>query len=291
MGDWLWTTITGKSVLAAQLFTKPVTMTKLICIIALLLFSQLMLADEAPEKKWELGVGIGSVYGPDYRGADEYRSFTSLLPYLIYRGKIIRADRDGVRAQFFSSDRIQFSISASAYISPDSDENRRRVGMPALGSTLEFGPSLNIRLSGDSLRQGWQLQLPWRAVFAIGGDSNKMIGSVFQPQLVYQHEFPAWRLRYSTGVIFGSDAYHDYYYSVAPRFVTDDRAQYDAQGGYSGYMNNLTLSRQLDIGNIKTRLALFARYDNLQGVGFNQSPLFQSQDVIRGGIAFIWVIH
>lgn len=266
-------------------------MKKYLIITALLLLNQPALADEPIEKKWELGVGLGSVYGPDYRGADEYRSFTSIIPYVIYQGKFIRADRDGVRAQFFSSDRISFSVSGNAYISPDSDENQHREGMPALGSTLELGPSLNIRLSGENLREGWQLQLPWRAVFALGGDSNKMIGSVLQPQLVYQHEFPQWRLRYNAGIIFGSDDYHDYYYSVAPQYVTNDRAEYDAHGGYSGYMNSLTLSRQIHVGTIKTRFAFFVRYDNLHGVNFDASPLFQSPNVVRGGAALIWVIR
>jgi outer membrane scaffolding protein for murein synthesis (MipA/OmpV family) len=248
-------------------------------------------ADEPTEKKWELGMGLGSVYGPDYRGADEYRGFTSAIPYLVYRGKFIRADREGVRAQFFDSDRFAFSISASAYISPDSDENQARQGMPALGSTLELGPSINIRLSGENLREGWQLQLPWRAVFAIGGDTNKLIGSVIQPQLVYQHAFSQWRLRYTTGVIYGSNSYHDYYYSVAPRYATLDRPEYDAQGGYSGYVNNLSLSRQLDLGTFNTRVAFFSRYDNLDGVDFDKSPLYQTPHVWRAGVAFIWVIR
>lgn len=243
------------------------------------------------EKKWELGIGLGSVYGPDYRGSNDYRSFTSAIPYVIYYGKFIRADREGVRAQFFDSDRVAFSISANAYISPDSDENKTREGMPALGSTLEFGPSLNIRLSGENLRQGWQVQLPWRAVFSVGGDSNKMIGSVLQPQLVYQYQFPQWRLRYSTGVIYASDDYHDYYYSVAPRYVTAERGEYQAHAGYSGYMNNFTLSRQIDIGTLKTRFAFFVRYDNLQGVDFDTSPLYQTPHVWRGGAALVWVMR
>jgi MipA family protein len=258
--------------------------------ILLLLISHGTHADEIQEKKWELGVGLGSVYGPDYRGSDEYRSFTSVIPYVVYRGKFIRSDRDGVKAQFFSSDDIDFSLSASAYISPDSDENKRRENMPALGSTLELGPSLNIRLTGENLHNGWQLQLPWRAVFALGGSSNKMIGSVIQPQLFYQHQFSAWNLRYKTSVMFASNAYHDYYYSVAAPYVTAERPEFHASSGYSGFINEISLSRQLDIAELKTRVAFFIRYDNLANVKFDKSSLFVSENVWRGGIAFIWVI-
>ncbi len=256
----------------------------------LLLSSAILSADELPEKKWELGVGLGSVYGPDYRGSDEYRSFSSVIPYVVYYGKFIRSDRDGVKAQFFSSDNINFSLSASAYISPDSDENKRRENMPSLGSTIEFGPSVNIRLTGDDLRSGWQLQLPWRAVFAVGGSSNKMIGSVIQPQLVYQQRFSSWYLRYRTSFMFGSNAYHDYYYSVDAQYATVERTEFNATSGYSGFINDIALSRELDIADIKTRVAFFIRYDNLANVRFKESSLFASENVWRGGAAFIWVI-
>lgn len=259
-------------------------------VISAMLTSPYLSADELPEKKWELGVGLGSVYGPDYRGADEYRSFTSVIPYLVYHGKFIRSDREGVKAQFFSSDDIDFSLSASAYISPNSDENKRRENMPSLGSTIELGPSINIRLTGDNLRSGWQLQLPWRAVFAVGGNSNKMIGSVIQPQLVYQQKFSSWYLRYRTSIMFGSNAYHDYYYSVDAQYATAERPEFNATSGYSGFINDIALSRELDIAEIKTRVAFFIRYDNLANVKFDESPLFASENVWRSGVAFIWVI-
>lgn len=248
-------------------------------------------ADTASDKQWQLGIGLGSVYGPDYRGADEYRSFSSLIPYIVYRGKFIKSDREGVKAQFFSSDKIDFSLSASAYISPDSDKNKRREAMPSLGSTIELGPAINVRLTGSDLQQGWQLQLPWRAVFALGGGSNQMIGSVLQPQLVYLDKFSSWSLRYRSGLVFGSNDYHDYYYTVAPQYARADRPQFDARRGYSGFTSDLALSRELGIQGINTRLALFLRYDNLQDVKFSQSPLLMSDHVLRSGIAFVWVIR
>lgn len=256
----------------------------------LLLISPTLYANETAEKKWELGVGLGSVYGPDYRGSDEYRSFTSVIPYVVYHGKFIRSDREGIKAQFFSSDDIDFSLSASAYISPNSDENERRENMPSLGSTLELGPSLNIRLTGENLRNGWLLQLPLRAVFAVGGSSNKMIGSVIQPQLVYQHTFSSWSLRYRTSVMFGSNDYHDYYYSVEAQYATTERAEFNSGSGYSGFINDISLSRELKIAELRTRFAFFIRYDNLANVEFNRSPLFVSENVWRGGAAFIWII-
>ncbi len=40
-------------------------------------------AQDETEKKWEIGVGVGAVSGPDYRGSDEYRKFISPIPYVV----------------------------------------------------------------------------------------------------------------------------------------------------------------------------------------------------------------
>ena len=47
---------------------------------------------------WELGIGAAAVRLPDYRGSDQAHSYLLPLPYVVYRGKILRADRDGARA-------------------------------------------------------------------------------------------------------------------------------------------------------------------------------------------------
>lgn len=242
------------------------------------------------EKQWELGIGIASLYGPDYRSSDQYRSYTAPIPYVVYHGKFIHSDREGVRSNFFTSENIEFILSAGAYISPNADENEARENMPHLGSTMELGPSINIRLSSDSMQNGWRLQLPWRAIFSVAADRNGYVGSIFQPQLVYHKYFTDWTLRYRTGLLFGSDTYHDYYYSVAQQFVTDNRTYYDAHGGYSGLTNEVSLSRPIKINEMHTRLAFLIRYDDLHGVNYDNSPLFKTKSVVRAGFAFIWVM-
>lgn len=247
-------------------------------------------AQENEDKKWEIGVGIGAVTGPDYRGSDEYRNFNSPIPYVVYRGKIIRSDREGIRGNFLRTDQYEFTFSAGAAITPEADKSTLREGMPELGSTLELGPSFNIKLTGEYLRQGWHLQIPWRAVFAIGADDSGYIGSLFQPQLVYQHSFSQWRFTYRAGILFASDDYHDYYYEVKPEYVTSERSYFDADGGYSGWNNHMAFSRQFNYNGIKTRLALFIRYDNISDTDFSSSSLVVSDHAYRGGFAFIWVI-
>lgn len=247
-------------------------------------------AQDDTDKKWELGLGIGAVTGPDYRGSDEYRSFISPIPYVVYRGKIIRSDREGIRGNFLRSDQYEFTFSASAAITPDADKNTLREDMPDLGSTLELGPSLNINLTGENFSQGWHLQVPWRAVFAIAADESGYVGSVFQPQFVYRNKLGDWTFTYRAGVMFASDDYHDYYYNVKQEYVTEARPYFNADGGYSGWNNQMALSRSFNHNGVKSRLALFIRYDNISGTDFNNSSLVVTDHSYRGGFAFIWVI-
>lgn len=255
-------------------------------------------AEEAPEKSlaegsvktWEVGLGLGALVGPDYRGSDEYRTYASPIPYFIYRGKVIQSDRDGVRGRFLQTPRYELSLSASAAITPDADNNKRREGMPELGSTLEIGPSFNLFLSGDSGRRGWQLQLPWREVFAMGGDDAGHVGALFQPQLVYTTQLADWRVTYRAGVSFANRDYHAYYYRVAPEYARPDRPAAEVSGGYSGWHNGLALSRRFDWQGADLRLALFVRYDNIDHTPMDDSPLVMTHSSGRGGLALIWVI-
>lgn len=283
-----------KSPLYKPQFMKLLLLFKLIgfaLIITLVTPSFAQNPETGAEKKWEFGIGAGSLVGPDYRGSDEYRDYSAPIPYVVYRGKYIRSDREGIRGNFLRTDTYEFTLSASAVITPDSDKSTLREGMPELGSIVEFGPSFNIRLTGEKMNQGWQLHLPWRAVFAIDDEESGYMGHIFQPQLVYRTNWSEWNLNYRIGVSFANDDYHAHYYTVAPEYATEDRPAFTATGGYSGWHNQLSLSRRIDIFDETTRLALFLRYDNLDGTDFSNSPLVVTNNVWRGGIAFIWVIH
>ncbi len=247
------------------------------------------LITHAEEKNWELGIGLGALHGPDYRGSEEYRTFASPIPYFIYHGKFIRSDREGIRGSFFESNNLEFSLSASAAISPDTDENELRQGMPELGSTFEIGPSLNYKLTGDDFSSGLSLQLPMRAVFAFADDAE-YIGYLFQPQLAYKTQWYKWNLYYRLGLTYADNRYHDYYYSVTPDYVTSTRPLFDASSGYSGMYNQIAITRKIKSEKLNMRLAFFLRYENLSGSDFTNSPLVETSDVWRSGVAIIWVI-
>jgi len=77
---------------------------------------------------------------------DQSSPYAIPFPYLVYRGTFLKADRNGIRGTFFDSDRIELSLSLSASLPVNSDDNRARQGMPDLQPTVEFGPSLDLTL-------------------------------------------------------------------------------------------------------------------------------------------------
>jgi outer membrane protein len=236
-------------------------------------------------KTWELGIGVGAITGPDYRGSKEYHHYVAPIPYVIYRGKYIQTDRDGVRSKLFERERYELNLSLGASITADSDENKLREGMPELYSTIEFGPAFNINLTGDTFSRGWFMHLPLRGVVAVGGGETDYVGWLVHPQLVYREQFKKWNFGFRTGVYYGSEDYHQHYYSVDPQYVTTERAAYQADAGYSGWSNQMALSRSID----DFRLAFFVRYDNLSGTNFSDSPLVETEHSFSGGVALIWV--
>src|SRR4030043_127182 len=118
---------------------------------AFLVFSFLMTGtafSQEKEKKpvWELGVGAGLLYIPDYRGSNESRFYVLPYPYVVYRGDIIKVDRQKIAGQIFKTDRILLDVSFYGSVPVDSDKNSARAGMEDLDPTFEIGPALDVTI-------------------------------------------------------------------------------------------------------------------------------------------------
>jgi MipA family protein len=224
----------------------------------------------------------------DYRGSREYSSHALPLPYLVYRGEFIKADRRGIRGEIMESDQFEFNISLNAAFTPDSEDNPLRRGMPALDSTFEIGPAFSLSLGDGTLEHGWLAYLPARAVIAFNEDSLHRMGWVLQPQLAYRRPFDSgWLYTYNAGVYYGDRDYHDYYYSIAPQYVTPDRHAYQADAGYSGFSTQFSLTRRH--GN--SWYGGYLRYDNLSGADFEDSPLVETGHYFALGIGLGWIFN
>ena len=67
---------------------------------------------------WEVGIGAAVLNLPDYRGSDESRTYLLPLPYVVYRGDWLRADRDGARALLAKVERVKVDVSVAASAPP-----------------------------------------------------------------------------------------------------------------------------------------------------------------------------
>ena len=258
------------------------------CVMALALCALPAFAE--PRPKWEFGVGATAFTLPDYRGSDERRGYIFPLPYFVYRGESVRVDRQGLRGIFFESDRVQLDFSANGTPPVDSSRNAARQGMPDLDPTLEIGPLINVTLWRDrAASEQLDLRLPVRYVIATDFSHAHGAGWVFSPNLALnlRPDFNGrWNLGMTTGPIFATGKYHEYYYGVDPQFATLDRPAYTARGGYSGWMSLVSLSRRYQ----KLWVGAFARYDALAGAAFEDSPLVRRRSSWMAGIAAAWII-
>lgn len=259
---------------------------------ALWLLQPVYAAAQAPaEPLWEAGVGMAVTALPDYRGADEGRTYLLPIPYFTYHGKRLRIDRLGVHADLIERERLQFDVSLSLGPPADSDENRARAGMPDLDLTLEVGPSLKLLCWASERRERTlTLQLPLRAVIATDFGSHwGQVGWVFAPHLSYDHSNfgpgVGWNFLASAGPVYATEKFHDYYYEVGPQFATAARPAFDAAGGYSGMRVTLSMSKRYR----EFWLGWFVRYDDLDGASFAASPLVRRGDSLIAGIGMSWV--
>ena len=239
--------------------------------------------------QWEFGLGATAFTLPDYRGSDERRAYVWPLPFLVYRGDKVRVDRQGFRGIFFESDRVQLDFSLYGTPPVDSSKNDARQGMPDLDPTLEIGPLVTVNLYRDRPAQDQlDLRLPFRYVVATDFTHAHGAGWVFNPNLALNTRPDLrgrWNLGVTTGPIFATSKYHEYYYGVDQQFATAQRPEYSPRGGYSGWMGLVSLSRRYG----KLWIGGFARYDSLTGAVFEDSPLMRRSSSWMAGLAGAWI--
>jgi len=253
----------------------------------------LALAQTQPQQKplWELGIGSAIMQLPYYRGSDTGRGYLLPYPYLVYRGDYLNVDRDGVHGLLYRSEDIVLDLSLAGGVPVPSDQDGPRQGMPDLSPSIEFGPSLDLRLWHDEQQHKGQklwLRLPLRAAYSIDGRDSAHQGWIFAPYLEFSRESYAAKLEYSLsiGPMFADKNYHDYFYGVEPAYATPTRPAYRGSSGYNG--SRITLLVQKRINNLS--LTGFLRLDSLKGAAFTDSPLLQSRRYHIIGFAISWVL-
>jgi outer membrane protein len=244
-------------------------------------------ADDKP--LWEFGLGAGVLALNDYRGADTTHVYLLPVPYFVYRGTLLKSDREGLRGLLVNQQRVELNLSVSA--TPPARSDAARTGMPDLRATFEVGPQLNVHLwrsTAEHLKL--DLRVPARAAFTFEAIPH-YVGVFVAPNLgldIAQHggEY-GWKLGLLAGPLFATRRYDDYFYTVAPQYATAARPAYQASGGYAGSQILASLSRRYP----SFWIGAYVRHDTLAGASFAASPLVERDSYWSTGFAVMWMIR
>jgi len=261
-----------------------------VALLALLVLTAGGTARAASRPLWEAGLGIGAISFPDYTGSDQQRSYLVPVPYFVYRGRILKADRNGVQARLFGSTRLRAYVSASASPPVYSSQDRVRSGMPDVHAAVGIGPALEVRLWHSAGRRArLQLLLPLQAVYGIALPLRQVgwySNPVLNLDLTDPHARYSWNLGLQAGPIFTDQRYAQTYYGVAPAYANAARPAYRAPGGYGGSQFTVALSKRY----ARFWVGAFMRYYDLAGAGYAASPLVTTRHNIAAGVGIAWIL-
>ena len=239
---------------------------------------------EEPKSRWEAGIALGAYSYTDWRGADHRNTTFLPLPYLIYRGERVHLARDGLKIRLLDSDRLSINLAAAFSLAGRAADNPLRAGMPKLLGTFKVGPVVNVNInSSPKPLIKWDLRLPVLAVAATNFRQFRHAGFTAFPHLRgrYETEQNGWTylLGSSLGAELASEQNNDYFYQVRASEARSTRPAYDAKAGYGG----AALSSYASASRGRWGYGVYARFDDLHGATFENSPLVQTKDFWSAG--------
>lgn len=237
---------------------------------------------------WEVGVGAGAGWLPDYPAADQGRVRALALPVIRYRGEFLRSDERGLlRGRLMRNRDLELDVSFAGAFPAASQDNDARRGMPDLDWMGEVGPRLlwTLARSPDGA-PAVQVDIPLRAVLSTDFRSGvRHEGWVFHPTASWTTRDMVGSgvtLRLSGGPMLADRALADTFYGVAPAFATAARPAWRGRAGYMGSTLAVTASRPLT-----DRVTLLGRVEGRShhGAANRASPLHRSDTGISAGLA------
>ncbi len=247
-------------------------------------------AQAAQKPLWEAGLGVGTLSFPDYVGSDQQHNYLLPVPYFVYRGPIVRADRNGVQARLFGSEHTDAYLSLGASPPVNSTDNRARSGMADLKPMVEFGPALKVRLWASSARRmRLDFRAPLRTVVTVEShprDVGWLLAPVLNLDMADVAGMHGLNLGAQTGPIFADRSYTQTLYGVARSDAMPIRPAYSARGGYAGSQFTLALSKRF----VGFWVGAFTRYDNVSGAVFADSPLVRRNHNLSAGFGITWIL-
>lgn len=240
------------------------------------------------EPLWEIGIGAFGISQQAYPGADQQVNRGIALPYALYRGEVLRVDRGGAGLRAVKQPAFEVDIGVSGAFGARSDDIEARRGMPDLGTLVEFGPRVRVKLGSDPKRSAWRLDLPLRGVFDLD-DGAAHRGMAFEPELSFQRRTASGlSMSASIGAIVADQRLARTFYAVDAADVAPGRPAYVASSGLVAWRLSGSISQPL---GTDWRVFGFARLDSLNGAANRDSPLVRRTTGLTGGVglSYTWL--
>ena len=236
---------------------------------------------------WEAGIGVGTLVLPAYKGSSTTRVYVAPLPYFVYRGEILRTNRDGVGLKILGAQNWKLDLSLSGGL-PVQSSGTKREGMKDLPLVGEVGAVLKYDLFNSPSVQ-WQLRLPLRYASGFHLSGLQSVGWISDPGVWVSGDVSLlgarWDWGASVNVNFQNERFNNFYYGIGAADATPTRRRYSASGGYSGADLRAGVVRRIG-GIVATG---FVGMSNISGATFSNSPLVQQTTNFYAGVALFWV--
>jgi outer membrane scaffolding protein for murein synthesis (MipA/OmpV family) len=237
---------------------------------------------------WELGGVALGVSQSAYPGADQQVNRALALPYFIYRGDVLRADRETAGIRALKTENFELDVGFAGAFGAGSETIEARQGMRKLGTLVELGPRLKWDLGAVPAGGRLNAEFPARAVLDLS-DKAAHRGWSFEPKLTYSRRSDSgWRYSASISAIVADTRLAQTFYEVRSSEATTLRPAYTAQSGLVSWRLGTAFSRSL---GSDWNLFGFARLDTVAGAANESSPLVRrsSGATVGLGVAYTWM--
>lgn len=243
--------------------------------------------DEPAQPLWELGVfGVG-VSQQAYPGSSAQVERLLMLPYGVYRGRFLRAERGSAGIRALKAGDVELDIGVASAFGSRSNNVPARAGMPDLGLLVEIGPRLKWTLGAGPAGGRWQAEFPFRGVFDLD-ESLAHKGMAFEPTLRFERRAQrGWHYHASAGAVMGDRRLAETFYGVPAAYATPERSAYAARGGLIAWRLGATVTHSI---TPELRAFTFLRVDTVAGASNRDSPLVDRRTGASIGFGFTYTL-
>lgn len=241
---------------------------------------------QSSQPLWEAGAFVGAVGTPAYPASSDRSGRVLALPYVVYRGDVLRIDRSNVGARLVHTDDLEVDLGFSASLPASSQDVAVRNGMSDLGTLFEFGPRVRGTLARLSPGSRIRYDLPLRTVIEVNSGIRNQ-GFAMEPELTYEVRdfYDGWRLSTGASLVIGDSRLQNYFYGVPTSAATAQRPAFEAQAGLLATRLSLSTAKSV---TPDVRVFAFVRYESYAGAANRASPLFVQNSGTAAGLGLTW---